>query len=56
MSKTSAKQRLVQLKEWLATRKTSTGSSPKGTGKPKQKFSKADFYKKTRERYGNKSN
>ena len=51
MSKTSSKQRYAQLKEWLAT----TKNGPKGTDKPK-KFSKADHYKKTRQRYGNKSN
>lgn len=49
MSKMSPKQRYTQLKEWLSTRNT---TSPKGT---KTKFSKADHYKKTRERYGSKT-
>ena len=56
MSKTSAKQRLLQLKDWLAWRKSNAKSSFIGSKKPKQKFSKAEYYKKTRERYGNKSN
>ena len=48
MSKSSPKQRYTQLKEWLATYK----SAPKEAKKPK--FSKSDYYKKTRERYGSK--
>lgn len=47
MSKNTAKQRYVQLMTWLETRKTG-GTSAK---KPR-KFSKSDYYKKTRERYG----
>lgn len=49
MSKNSAKQRYVQLKEWLATR-----ASGGNTTKKERKFSKADHYKKTRNRYGRK--
>jgi hypothetical protein len=49
MSKMSPKQRYTQLREWLSTRNT---TSSKGT---KTKFSKADYYKKTRERYGSKT-
>lgn len=41
MSKTSAKQRYIQLTEWLSTRKTNK-SSKRNTG---GKFSKADVYK-----------
>ena len=40
MSKTSAKQRYQQLKEWLGTKKT-TKSNRRNTG---GKFSKADTY------------
>jgi len=47
MSKQSAKQRYIQLTEWLATRKT-TGNTTK---KPR-KFSKADAYKQVNNRYG----
>lgn len=50
MSKTSTKQKLTQLKEWLKTRGNYTESKSK---KPR-KFSKADHYKKVNERYGNK--
>lgn len=46
MSKTSATQRVTQLKEWLESRKTAT--------QPNTKFSKADHYNKTRQRYGSK--
>lgn len=51
MSKTTAKQKYIQLKEWLATRTTGGNDSKKP-----RKFSKADHYKKTRERYGSKKN
>ena len=50
MSKSSSKQKVIQLREWLKTikpEKTSNESS-------KSKFSKSDHYKKTRERYGSK--
>tara|TARA_E500000318_G_scaffold69352_1_gene64223 strand:- start:159 stop:317 length:159 start_codon:yes stop_codon:yes gene_type:complete len=47
MSKSSSKQKLVQLKEWLKTL-SSNQDSPKKVNK----FSKADHYKKTRERHG----
>jgi len=51
MSKNSAKQRITQLKEWLATRSTGSNDSKK-----ERKFSKADHYKKVNNRYGgNKS-
>ena len=50
MSKTSPMRRYTQLKEWLSTRTT---TSTTGT---KTKFSKADHYKNTRERYGSKTN
>lgn len=53
MSKNSPKQNVEQLKDWLAWRKAS--KSFKESAKA-SKFSKADHYKKTRERYGNKSN
>ena len=49
MSKTTSKQKYIQLKEWLSTFKPTTKS-----GAPKKKFSKANFYKQTRERYGYK--
>jgi len=47
MSKTSAKQRYIQLKEWLSTRKTNEPNKPNkyNTG---GKFSKADVYNKSR--------
>lgn len=49
MSKNSSKQRLTQLKEWLATRSTGESSTKK-----QRKFSKADHYKKANSRYGGK--
>lgn len=49
MSKNTAKQRYIQLKEWLATR--NTGGN---TTKKQRKFSKSDHYKKVNERYGGK--
>jgi hypothetical protein len=49
MSKTSSKQKVVQLKEWLKTLNSNKESSNK-----EKNFSKADHYKKTRERYGSK--
>lgn len=52
MSKTSAKQRLTQLKEWLEWRANSKLFKQSATT---NKFSKADHYKNTRERYGNKN-
>ena len=52
MSKTTSKQKYVQLKEWLASRGTNTS----GTSNPKKRFSKADHYKQTRKRYGNRGN
>lgn len=50
MSKTSPKQRLIQLQEWLASR---NGTTNKGGRKP---ISKADAYKNTRKRYGKAKN
>lgn len=45
MSKTSSKQRYVQLKEWLEIK----GIKPAGsTNAPKRKFSKTDHYNKSR--------
>ena len=52
MSKSSAKQRITQLKEWLVTFKK---GEPATSGKRSSKFSKADHYKK-KNRYGKKSN
>lgn len=54
MSKTSAKQRLEQLKDWLKWREANGGTSFRNANAPKKKFSKADHYKQTRERYGSK--
>ena len=57
MSKTSAKGRLVQLKQWLPTLKSYRDKyMDKDDAKSGKKFSKSDYYKKTRSRYGNKSN
>lgn len=53
MSKSSPKARLEQLKDWLAWRKA---SSSFGKSANPKKFSKAEAYKKTRKRYGYKSN
>lgn len=49
MSKTSTKQRVTQLKEWLKVLKPESKSSKK----PK-KFSKSDHYNKVNKRYGGK--
>ena len=49
MSKSSSKQKITQLKEWLKTIKGNDNSSKKP-----RKFSKADHYKKVNNRYGNK--
>lgn len=54
MSKNSPKQRLEQLKDWLKWREANGGTSFRNAKAPKKKFSKADYYKKTRERYGTK--
>lgn len=51
MSKTSAKQRVTQLKEWLEIRSKRSGTS----NKP-QKFSKSDYYNKVNNHYGSKKN
>ena len=51
MSKSSNKQKVTQLKEWLKTIKGGDTSSNKT-----RKFSKADNYKKVNNRYGNKKN
>ena len=51
MSKSSAKQKVTQLKEWLATRSNGGNDSKKP-----RKFSKADHYKKVNNRYGGKKN
>lgn len=50
MSKTSAKQRYTQLKEWLSTRGTNNSNGKKS----QRRFSKSDHYKKVNDRYGNK--
>ena len=52
MSKNSPKQRLEQLKDWLKWREANGGTSFRNSKPPKNKFSKADYYKKTRDRYG----
>ena len=52
MSKNSPKQRLEQLKDWLKWREANGGTSFRDSKPPKKKFSKADYYKKTRDRYG----
>lgn len=44
MSKTSPKQRYIQLKEWLAVFKQDSPSKPN----KKKRFSKADHYKQKR--------
>lgn len=49
MSKTSSKQKVVQLKEWLKTL-----NSHKETNNSGKTFSKADHYKNTRNRHGSK--
>jgi hypothetical protein len=53
MSKNSPKQNVVQLKEWLATRKGPNTSSTSSTNQSRGKFSKADHYKKANQRHGN---
>jgi len=47
MSKSSTKQKVTQLKEWLKTMKTTETASKKSN-----KFSKADHYNKVNNRYG----
>ena len=49
MSKSSTKQKVTQLKEWLKTLGTEV-SSPNRT----RKFSKADHYNKANNKYGGK--
>lgn len=50
MSKNSAKQNVEQLLDWLAWRKASSSfKNPKNASK---RYSKAEIYKQTRERYG----
>ena len=58
MSKISAKGRYTQLMEWLPTLKSYRDKYLKKDDPRKgKKFSKSDYYKKTRSRYGyNKSN
>ena len=56
MSKTSPRQRLDQLKDWLKWREANGGSSFKNASAPSKRFSKADHYKQTRENYGPKKN
>lgn len=57
MSKSSAKSRIVQLKQWLPTLKSYRDKyMDKDDAKSGTKFSKSDYYKKTRNRYGSKSN
>ena len=50
MSKTSAKARLIQLKEWLEWRKVTTAKKER-----KPKFSKADHYKNVQQYHGSKN-
>lgn len=47
MSKTSAKQRYMQLMEWLPTVKQGKASTP-GSKAPARTFSKADTYNRNR--------
>lgn len=49
MSKSSTRQKVTQLKEWLKTLNTGSNSS----NKPR-KFSKADHYNKVNNKYGGK--
>ena len=49
MSKSTPKQRVTQLQEWLKTMKPATST-------PAKKFSKANHYKQANNRYGKKSN
>ena len=49
MSKSSTKQKVIQLKEWLKAMKFGGNDSKKP-----RKFSKADHYKKANNRYGGK--
>lgn len=57
MSKITARARYTQLMEWLPTLKSYRDKYMKKDDPRKGKrFSKADHYKNTRERYGNKSN
>jgi hypothetical protein len=51
MSRTSPKQRYIQLKEWLATRTTVSNDSKKP-----RRFSKSDHYNKVNKHYGSKKN
>ena len=51
MSKISPKQRYTQLREWLATRTTSSTGTKKTP-----RFSKADHYNKANNHYGGKKN
>ena len=48
MSNNSAKQNLIQLKDWIAWRKANNESSFINSKAPKQKFSKAKYYKSKR--------
>lgn len=54
MSKNSPRQRIDQIKDWLKWRESNGGTSFGNAKAPKNKFSKADHYKQTRERYGSK--
>jgi len=54
MSKTSNKQRHVQLLEWLPTLKSVRKKMSRNKPASGKRFSKFDHYKKTRERYGSK--
>ena len=47
MSKTTAKQRHLQLMEWLEVRKQQNGKTTPGSRKSTQRFSKADVYNKS---------
>lgn len=52
MSKNSPKQNVEQLLDWLSWRKAS--SSFKKSKNASQRYSKAEVYKQTRERYGSR--
>ena len=57
MSKTSSKQRFIQLKEWLPTLKSYRDKHmKKDDAQSGKKFSKSDHYNKVNKHYGSKKN
>ena len=57
MSKTTAKQRYIQLREWLPTLKSYRDKHmKKDDARTGKKFSKSDHYKKVNKHYGSKKN